>query len=955
MIKCKILILAWLGGSTGQHLVQAPTLPVPITISTSLPSPFGEHSELCPNLYNKTFPNHVPYGLGSHDNNSISFKFINTTDINSCVSSCCWDQACNSVLVHLDGKFRGCWEIYCLDDSLCLPVLPARSNFSQTVMALVRPIHPPWDLNRTESLSSVSTTPLPSDARRVCEVGLDTETCHQDEVCKATQDKSRNGVCSCKPGLVRDQPSLKCLAPAPTPTAPPVAIAVSVASKQIQLPQNSASLAAYPVPTETLENPYKYEWKLVTMTGGSQTAVEENSNTQTLKLSSLEEGVYQFKVTVTSRTPAGYGEALANVTVLAAKRINAPPKASIIPATQTVNLPTNKAIVDGSGSTDDSTQPLTYAWEIISGPVGYQPTLLPSPTLTLENLIAGNYTIRLTVSDEDGGSDSASAILIVLKATDYKPKANAGEDKIIFLPTNTVTLNGNQSYDDHSIKTYEWTKEKGANGKELPADISESRSELMTASNLEEGIYNFVLKVTDEAGQQDTDKVAVYVKPPTNLPPVANAGPDKTLSLPILFFSLDGSKSKDDGNITSYKWTLVKGPDGKSPKFSSENSAMTNVTNLTVGLYTFQLAVTDNSGNKDTDNVEVLIKQDTNQAPVSNPGPDIKVSLPTDTVVLDGQGSSDDLAVERWLWTRDPSSLAAGQVVGGHTLSTLTVADLVPGSYSFTLTVSDSQGKTDNKSVKVTVLEDPNILSDVEIVLDKNLSHFSRKQQTEVLDRIRVMTKGKGEISVGNVKLYGAQGSGLATLRFKVFSKMNNKASPMPGQAVVDQLKRELTADSELLAVPVVSIKTSVCQNKCGGHGECDQATRECVCQPAWMENVINRRFRGKEANCDWSVVYVCIIAGGFSFLLFFVCCLASCRRRRESGGRISVRKYSRLNTAENGMDMQETLSSMTHSETDSEEEVLFESTKKGRRLNGTIPRVSNGFVKNGKNSKLNT
>merc|ERR1719348_1877183 len=125
----------------------------------------------------------------------------------------------------------------------------------------------------------------------------------------------------------------------------------------------------------------------------------------------------------------------------------------------------------------------------------------------------------------------------------------------------------------------------------------------------------------------------------------------------------------------------------------------------------------------------------------------------------------------------------------------------------------------------------------------------------EVLDRIRVMTKGKGEISVGQVKLFGAERSNLATLRFKVFSTSDGKITSLSGLSVVKHLKRELSADPELLSVPVVLVQTVICQNLCGGHGACDQVTRECVCQPAWMENMISRWLEHGEPNCDWSIV----------------------------------------------------------------------------------------------------
>ena len=42
--------------------------------------------------------------------------------------------------------------------------------------------------------------------------------------------------------------------------------------------------------------------------------------------------------------------------------------------------------------------------------------------------------------------------------------------------------------------------------------------------------------------------------------------------------------------------------------------------------------------------------------------------------------------------------------------------------------VSDAQGKSDTKSTKITVLPDPDYLNVVEVVLNKNISHFFQKQ-----------------------------------------------------------------------------------------------------------------------------------------------------------------------------------------------------------------------------------
>ena len=78
--------------------------------------------------------------------------------------------------------------------------------------------------------------------------------------------------------------------------------------------------------------------------------------------------------------------------------------AVITPVNQTITLPTNKATLEGSSSKDDDDAlELTYQWDIREKPNGYshegQST---DPTLMLDNLIAGNYTVRLTVEDTKG-------------------------------------------------------------------------------------------------------------------------------------------------------------------------------------------------------------------------------------------------------------------------------------------------------------------------------------------------------------------------------------------------------------------------------------------------------------------------------------------------------------------------------------------------------------------------
>lgn len=188
-----------------------------------------------------------------------------------------------------------------------------------------------------------------------------------------------------------------------------------------------------------------------------------------------------------------YGETLVNVTVLPPSRINKPPQVIITPANQTVKLPNTGAVLDASSSTDDDGI-VSWHWELQQGPVGYQPELQDTATLQLNDLTRpGNYTFKLTVTDSDQATSWGTANVTVLKITDYPPEANAGEDKIIYLPHNKITLNGNLSSDDHAITTWEWTKSPGDADKAV--DMQDTRTPYLQLSNLEEGMYTFSLKV----------------------------------------------------------------------------------------------------------------------------------------------------------------------------------------------------------------------------------------------------------------------------------------------------------------------------------------------------------------------------------------------------------------------------------------------------------------------------
>lgn len=247
----------------------------------------------------------------------------------------------------------------------------------------------------------------------------------------------------------------------------------------------------------------------------------------------------------------------------------------------------------------------SWKWDLIQGPINYAPALTDTSTLQLTNLtMPGHYTFKLTVTDSDNITNSTTANITVLKATDYPPSANAGQPVILFLPQNNVTLNGSLSTDDHEITAWEWTKDSSDVAKAV--DMQNTRTPYPRLSNLEEGIYTFVLKVTDASNQSNTAKVSVFVKQPSNKPPVANAGLNQTISLPQNWVILNGSTSMHDAKVR-YEWRQLTGP--KVSNIENSDSVLANATGLTIGTYEFEVRIMDDNNNNATSKVTITVIQ----------------------------------------------------------------------------------------------------------------------------------------------------------------------------------------------------------------------------------------------------------------------------------------------------------------------------------------------------------
>ncbi|MGZ8543805.1 MAG: PKD domain-containing protein [Flavisolibacter sp.] len=94
---------------------------------------------------------------------------------------------------------------------------------------------------------------------------------------------------------------------------------------------------------------------------------------------------------------------------------------------------------------------------------------------------------------------------------------------------------------------------------------------------------------------------------PANQAPVARAGTDIEITLPVAAATLNGSTSSDaDGSITEYSWSKVSGPAVFA--IANVNLASISVTGLIEGSYVFRLTVKDNGGSSSSDDITLLVK-----------------------------------------------------------------------------------------------------------------------------------------------------------------------------------------------------------------------------------------------------------------------------------------------------------------------------------------------------------
>lgn len=434
-----------------------------------------------------------------------------------------------------------------------------------------------------------------------------------------------------------------------------------------------------------------YSWAFSSIPPGSSAQLN-GFDTATPTFTADASGHYTVELTVNDGTTDSEPDSVA---VVAASGNSAP----VADAGLDQNVETGSIVtLDGSGSSDADSDPLTYAWSFVSRPNGSAATLsdpnAASPHFTAD--VDGKYVVQLVVND---GTTDSEPDQVTVKATtaNSAPVADAGADQNV-VAGDTVLLDGSASSDaDSDPVTYSWQFVSVPSGSSATLTDADTVSPEFTAGVA--GDYVAELVVNDGAVDSASDRVTVSAAV-ANVAPMADAGKDQNVKTGQAV-TLDGSGSSDaNGDMITYHWSFVSRPPGSSASFNKPTSVSPSFIADVDGDYVVELVVNDGTVDSAADRVTVTAKTP-NSAPTADAGPDQNVNTSV-LVNLDGAGSSDpdgDSLKYSWSFVSIPSG-SSTSLANGATATPAFTPD-VDGDYVVELVVSD--GSVASVSDRVTI------------------------------------------------------------------------------------------------------------------------------------------------------------------------------------------------------------------------------------------------------------
>jgi len=364
--------------------------------------------------------------------------------------------------------------------------------------------------------------------------------------------------------------------------------------------------------------------------------------------------------------------------------------------------PGETVVFNGTSSLDLDGMVESFAWDFnADGSIDST-----SPITDYVFATADAYDVTLTVTDDDGHSDSITLTIDVVSPISEPTGVIPPIANFAFLPANPaagaiVLFNATLSSDpDGQIAAFAWDFDGDAE--------PDSSAAIIDYTFDADGVYDVTLTVTDESGTTDTLTLPVTVgsgaaprpAPSTLIPPIADFdySPSSPQSGSLVVFNATLSTDAD-GQITAYAW------DFNGDANTDSTAAIAEYVFALEGNVDVSLTVTDDSGSTDSLTRTILVaaapapEQPTSSLP---PLSDFEYS-PTapragEQVLFNGLLSSDrDGEIIAYAWDFDDDGVIDS--TDGFTNTVFATA----GTFNVSLTVTDNSGSSDRYTQAVLV------------------------------------------------------------------------------------------------------------------------------------------------------------------------------------------------------------------------------------------------------------
>src|SRR5687768_6702850 len=372
---------------------------------------------------------------------------------------------------------------------------------------------------------------------------------------------------------------------------------------------------------------------------------------------------------------------------------------------QSITLPANASL---NGMFVDDGQPpgsvVDVRWSKVSGSglVTFANDHQASTTASFST--AGVYLLRLTADDGEYSNSAEVTITVSPAANNQPPTVNAGDDQLLSLPVDSVSLDGEVGDDGlpaGSILSIEWTVLSG------PGSVVFSRPNEADTSAQFSIVGTYILRLSASDGEYfATDPVTITLTPP-NQAPLSQAGADQTLLLSQKA-QLNGAASDDGlpaGTLTT-AWSRLSGPG--TVTFDNPHVTVTGASFSTIGSYVLRLTASDGALT-DTDDITITVIDHVPPpvVEITSPGDGADLTQPTS---INGSVSNGSWTLEYSLNSEDGSDTQAWRqfasgtgAVSNSLLGTLDSTLMLNGLYAVRLRAVDQFGQTASTSIAVMI------------------------------------------------------------------------------------------------------------------------------------------------------------------------------------------------------------------------------------------------------------